>query len=176
MNGHSGSGDIPAVELLDGRVVSLRRLVGQDTDAVLALHKDLPDQDLYLRFFTLRPAHLERLAQQLTELNGTCCAVGAFDADRLIGVANYVVSKDEPQVAEVAIAVAHDEHSVGVGTALLKHLGEVAISRGIRRFTADVLATNHLMLQVLSDAGWLRKRLSDDGVVLHFQIDLPDTP
>ncbi len=96
VNSHSGT-DITAVELLDGRVVSLRRLGGQDTDAVLALHKDLPDQDLYLRFFTMRPAHLERLAHQLTELNGTCCAVGAFDGDRLIGVANYVVSNDDPQ-------------------------------------------------------------------------------
>ncbi|ORA98505.1 hypothetical protein BST30_25700 [Mycobacterium mantenii] len=165
-----------AVELLDGRVVSLRWLAGQDTEAVLALHKDLPDQDLYLRFFTMRPAHLERLAQQLTRLNGMCCAVGAFDGDRLIGVAHYVVSDDDPQTAEVAIAVAHDEHSVGVGTALLEHLGEVAISRGIRRFTADVLATNHLMLQVLSDANWPHKRLSDGGLVLRFRIDLPDTP
>ena len=44
MNSHSGT-DITAVELLDGRVVSLRRLGGQDSDAVLALHKHLPDQD-----------------------------------------------------------------------------------------------------------------------------------
>ena len=116
------------------------------------------------------------LAHQLTEINGMRCAVGAFDADRLIGVANYVVSSDDPQVAEVAIAVAHDDHRVGVGTALLEYLGEIAISCGIRRFTADALATNHLMLQLLSDAGGPRQRLSENGQVLHFQIELPRHP
>jgi hypothetical protein len=102
MNSRSDT-DITAVELLDGRVVTLRRLGGQDTDAVLALHQHLPDQDLYLRFFTMRPAHLERLVHQLTQPNATCCAVGAFDADRLIGVANYMVSNDYPRTTEVAI-------------------------------------------------------------------------
>lgn len=31
-----------------------------------------------------------QLACQLTETTSTCCAIGAFDADRLIGVANSV--------------------------------------------------------------------------------------
>jgi hypothetical protein len=33
------------VDLLDGRLVSLRQLAGEDTDAVLALHEQLPDRD-----------------------------------------------------------------------------------------------------------------------------------
>jgi hypothetical protein len=41
------------------------------------------------------------------------------------------------------------------------------------RFTAYVLATNYLMLQVLSDAGWSRKRRGDDALIVQFQIDLP---
>ncbi|MGA9674204.1 MAG: GNAT family N-acetyltransferase [Mycobacterium sp.] len=172
MDDHSDT-DADTVGLLDARVVSLRRLDDQDTDAVLALHEQLPDHDCYLRFFTMRPAHLQQLAHQLTAPNSRCCAIGAFDADKLIGVANYVVDHDDPRSAEVAIAVAHDDHQVGVGTALLKHLGEIAIAHGIARFTADVLATNYLMLQVLSDAGWPRKRVGDDALVLHFQIDLP---
>jgi GNAT superfamily N-acetyltransferase len=153
MDDHSDT-DADTVGLLDARVVSLRRLDDQDTDAVLALHEQLPDHDCYLRFFTMRPAHLQQLARQLTAPNSRCCAIGAFDADKLIGVANYVVDHDDPRSAEVAIAVAHDDHQVGVGTALLEHLGEIAIAHGIARFTADVLATNYLMLQVLSDAGW----------------------
>jgi GNAT superfamily N-acetyltransferase len=170
MDDHSDT-DARTVGLVDKSVVSLRRLGEHDTAAVLALHEQLPDRDRYLRFFTIRPAHLEQLARQLTAPNSTCGAIGAFDGDQLIGVANYVVDHDHPQSAEVAIAVAHD-HRVGVGTALLGHLGQIAIAHGIGRFTADVLATNHLMLQVLSDAGWSHKRLGDDGLVLHFQIDL----
>jgi Acetyltransferase (GNAT) family len=90
-------------------------------------------------------------------------AIGAFDAGRLIGVANYVVAKDDPHAAEVAIAVAHDDHRAGVGTALFKQLGQIAASHGIRCFTADVLAENNLMRQVVRDIGWPRKRLTDDA-------------
>ena len=36
---------VDTVELLDGRVVSLRRLGGQDADALLALNEHLPDRD-----------------------------------------------------------------------------------------------------------------------------------
>ena len=61
-------------------------------------------------------------------------------------MANYVVS-DDPHVAEIAVAVAHDKHGVGVGTALMRQLGQIAFSRGIHRFTAIVLATNDLMRQ-----------------------------
>jgi hypothetical protein len=38
----------------------------------------------------MRPAHLKQLARQLTEATSPCCAIGAFDADWLIGVANSV--------------------------------------------------------------------------------------
>ena len=39
--------------LLDGRLVSLRRLGPDDTKAALALHQHLSDHDRYFRFFTL---------------------------------------------------------------------------------------------------------------------------
>jgi hypothetical protein len=77
------------VELPD-RVVSLRRLGEQDADAVLVLREHLPHRDRYRRFFAMRPVHPKQLARQLTETTSTCCAIGAFDADRLIGVANSV--------------------------------------------------------------------------------------
>jgi len=57
MDDHSDT-DADTVGLLDGRMVSLRRLDDQDTDAVLALHEQLPDHDCYLRFFTMRPARI----------------------------------------------------------------------------------------------------------------------
>ena len=79
-------------------------------------------------------------------------AVGASEGDELIGVANYSRG-DDPAVAEVAVAVAHDDHLRGVGTALLQHLGGVARRNGIRYFTVDVLVENGLMLKALRDPG-----------------------
>ena len=95
--------------LLDGRLISLRRLGADDADAVVALHQSLTESDRYFRFFTLHPAHLDRLVSRLIDPAEGQYALGAFDADRLIGVANYTVS-DDPSVADIAIVVSHQDH------------------------------------------------------------------
>lgn len=159
-------------ELLNGRQISLRRLEIDDAEAVGALHQHLSDHDRYFRFFTLHPAHLDELVSKLIEPTVGQYALGAFDGGRLIGVANYTVSAD-PTAADIAIVVAYEDHSLGVGTTLLKHLAQIARAHGIRRFVADVLAANDLMLAVLSDLGWPRERMNS-GSVLHLDIDLPD--
>lgn len=158
-------------QLLDGRLISLRGLTVDDAKAVVALHQHLNDQDRYLRFFTLRPAHLDQLVRELVAPAIGRYALGAFDGDRLIGVANYTVS-DDPTAADMAILVAHEDHLRGVGTALLRHLAQIARSHGIRRFLADVLGENYLMLKVLSDLGWTGKRVTH-GPVRHLEIELP---
>ncbi|ORB36794.1 hypothetical protein BST39_19980 [Mycobacterium paraseoulense] len=158
--------------LLDGRLVSLRPLTAADADAVLALHEHLSDYDRYFRFFTLQLSPLHELVAKLTEPADGLYALGAFDADRLIGVAHCIVVED-PKVAEVAIVVAHEDHSVGVGTALLKQLAPVARAHGIVRFTADVLGENHPMLTVFFDLGWPCRPI-DYGSIRHLEIDLPE--
>ncbi|HTX93940.1 MAG TPA: GNAT family N-acetyltransferase [Mycobacterium sp.] len=161
-----------AARLLDGRSVSLRRLRADDAEAALALHQHLSDHDRYFRFFTLQPAPLHELVGNLTEPAADRYALGAFDADRLIGVAHYTVA-DDPHVAEVAIVVAHEDHSLGVGTALLKQLAPIARAHGIGRFVADVLGENHLMLTVFFDLGW-HCTPSDDGSIRHLEVELPE--
>ena len=151
--------EFPATcRLLDGRLVSLRRLGADDAEAVMTLHQRLTDHDRYFRFFTLNPVHLDELVGKLTQPADGQYALGAFDGDRLIGVASYTVSED-PSAAEIAIVVAHEDHLLGVGTALLKRLARIARAHGIRRFVADILAENHLMLKVLFDLGWPCKPL-----------------
>ncbi len=169
----------PAVEsagtarLLDGRVVSLRGLGPDDAEAVMALHQHLTDHDRYYRFFTLQPVQLDEVVEELIVPAHGRYALGAFDAGRLIGVANYTVVCEDPKAAEFAIVVAHEDHSLGVGTALLKQLARMARAHGIGRFVADVLGENHLMLMVVFDLGW-RCEPADYGSVRHLEIELPD--
>lgn len=157
--------------LLDGRLVSLRPLTVADAEAVSALHQHLSDHDRYFRFFTLQLSPLHELVTKLTEPADGLYALGAFDADRLIGVAHYVVV-DDRNAAEVAVVVAHQDHSVGVGTTLLKHLAPIARAHGIGRFVADVLGENHLMLTVFFDLGWPCRPI-DYGSIRHLEIELP---
>jgi len=160
-------------QLLDGRLVTLRRVGADDTEAALALHQHLSDYDRYFRFFTLNAIDLDQLVGKLTEPAHGRYAVGAFDGDRLIGVAHYVVVCEDPKVAEIAIVVAHEDHSLGVGTALLQHLARIARAHGIVQFVADVQGENHLMLMLLFDLGWPCKPI-DYGSVRHLEIELPD--
>jgi GNAT superfamily N-acetyltransferase len=166
-------------QLLDGRVVSLRRLTTDDADAIRTLHQHLSDHDRYYRFFTLQPVQLDEVIGELTEPAQGQYALGAFDATRLIGVANYTLvgeageAGEALQAAEVAIVVAHEDHSLGVGTALLKRLARIARAHGIGRFVADVLGDNHLMLTVFFDLGWPCEPM-DYGSIRHVEIELPD--
>lgn len=148
----------------------MRRLDGQDTEAVMELHNQLTDRERYQRFFVADPPFLDEFARKVVLCDQQHWALGAFDGERLIGIANYVVSS-KPDVAEVAIAVAHHDHLRGVATALLRELAMIAVGNGIHRFTADVLAVNGPMLKVLSDADW-RHTTRFRGPVLSIGIDL----
>jgi GNAT superfamily N-acetyltransferase len=158
------------VKLLDGASICLRRLGVADIDAVIELHKQLSDRERYLRFFVVHPAYLQAFAERVVRCDALHCGLGAFESGRLIGVANYVVA-DKPEIAEVAVAVAHRDHLRGVATALLVRLGTIARRHGVATFTADVLPDNTAMLKVLSDAGWLHTTRRD-GSVLSVRIGL----
>jgi L-amino acid N-acyltransferase YncA len=157
-------------ELVDGSVISLRRLRSDDAEAVLKLYESLTDEERYLRFFAMHPAHLEEWARSLTEPKSDQYALGAFGAGSLLGVANYIACRTAGD-AEVAVVVAHAEHLRGVGTALLRRLGQIAKANGVHRLVAEVLWENNLMLRVLADAGWPCTRHLD-GSVLHVEVDL----
>jgi L-amino acid N-acyltransferase YncA len=157
-------------ELIDGSVIALRQLEPSDTDAIVDLYESLTDDERYLRFFTMRPAHLEDWARLIAEPRSDQYSLGAFSAGKLLGVANYVACQ-QPGDAEVAVVVAHAQHLRGVGTALLRRLGEIARANGLHHLVAEVLAENHLMHRVLTDAGWPCTR-HREGSVLHVEIDL----
>jgi L-amino acid N-acyltransferase YncA len=173
MTGSELVDDVSASTLRDGATVLLRRLEPADIQAVIALHDTLSDRERYLRFFTMHPAYLQAMADKLTECDGEDYALGAFESGMLIGVANYSVC-GRPATAEVAVVVAHTDHLRGVGTTLLRRLAQIARANGIQYLVADVLTTNHLMFQVLHDAG-LRPRdtAPGDGIV-HLDIDLSE--
>ncbi|WP_051772359.1 bifunctional acetate--CoA ligase family protein/GNAT family N-acetyltransferase [Saccharothrix sp. NRRL B-16314] len=150
--------------LADGSVVALRELGPADADALSALHRDLPVDDRYLRFFSSAPRHLDEFVARLTSPEEPRhVVIGAFASDVLVGAASYVPLDDD--TAEVALVVAHDRQSHGVGTLLLEHLVSAARRRGVRRFRADVLTANSKMLRVFADLGLVSTSEADSGEV-----------
>lgn len=168
---HGGTADCPTTATLrDGVVVTLRRLSATDFDSVVELADSLSEDERYLRFFTVHPNYVAAWAQSLTRPAAGLVALGAFDHDELVGVANYAPSS-EPAQAEIAVVVAHYQHDRGVGTALLRELIRLARLDGQRHLVADVLAENNAMRRVIIDSQipvtWHR-----DGSVFSIDVDL----
>ncbi len=152
-------------DLLDGGIVTIRVLDPSDAPRVIGLYDSLDDDERYLRFFTMQRKHLVCWARSLTECSDTQCAIGCFESDNLLGVANYVVS-DNPNVAEMAVTVAHGQHMRGVGTLLLHRLGAIAKDNGLQRLVAQVLTANH---------GWPCQR-EREGTVVNVTVDVSGIP
>ncbi len=158
--------------LLDGTEVIVRRLTHDDYDDVVQLATELSAEERYMRFFTLHPGYIGEWALSLTAPAKGVVALGAFEINGLIGVANYA-ELSRPGDAEIAVVVAHEQHNRGVGTVLLRALAAIARASGHHRFVAEVLFDNYAMRRVLRDAGWPVSQ-HRDGSVLSIEADLDD--
>src|SRR5579875_2510900 len=156
----------------DGGIVHLRPVRPSDADALVRFHAGLSQRTRYLRYFSayprIPPRDLHRFANVdyhdrvalVAELGGEIIAVGRYERD------------DATDQAEVAFVVADAHQGRGIGSVLLEHLAAAARERGLKRFTAVVLAENSGMIRVFRDAGYEITRHVEYGeVTLQFDID-----
>ena len=159
--------------LADGTTIEIRAARPGDFDAVRDMHTKMSPDNLYLRFFSFSTVAAEREAHRVCREpapdHGALLAV--LDGE-VVGCSSYECADDGSRSAEVAMAVADEMHSRGVGTLLLEHLISLARSRGVHAFTAETLVENALMLQVFADAGLPVHRTLSDGVY-DFTFPLP---
>ncbi|MEU0184960.1 GNAT family N-acetyltransferase [Streptomyces sp. NPDC006207] len=157
--------------LADGRTVEIRAAGPDDHDRVEHLYARMSPENVRLRFFCVGRRSGQLAADRLHEpARPGRLTLLALLGDRLVGLAEYVTGQD-PEAADVALAVADDVHHTGVGTLLLEHLVHAARSDGIRTFEADALADNHAVLKVFADLG-LRTARHFDGPEVHCTIRL----
>ncbi len=166
--------------LTDGRVVVVRPIRSDDVDRLRAAHGRLSALTRYRRFMTAKPYLSAADATYLSVIDG--ChhyALVATFADRpeteeaIIAVARFVRSPENPAVAEFAIVVGDDWQGEGIGRELMGRLVDAAVSRGVRRFEATMLADN-VAIQRLSErfaAGPLRRVRR--GNTFEVEFDLP---
>jgi acyl-CoA synthetase (NDP forming)/GNAT superfamily N-acetyltransferase len=158
--------------LADGTTIEIRPARASDFDAVRDMHAAMSPDNTYLRFFSVTTAAAAREASRICrDPAADHVALLAWLAGDLIGVASYEAGCI-PDAAEIAFAVADHVHHRGVATLMLEHLVSAARVRGIRTFTAEVLAENVAMLQVFAAAG-LRARAAQADGVTDLAFDLP---
>ena len=159
--------------LTDGTTIEIRPARPEDFEAVRDMHARMSPDNLYLRFFGVSALAAEQEAHRICrEPAPDHAALLAVLDGEVVGCSSYECADDGSRCAEVAMAVADEMHSRGVGTLLLEHLISLARSRGVRAFTAETLVENALMLQVFADAGLPVHRTVADGVY-EFRFPLP---
>jgi GNAT superfamily N-acetyltransferase len=161
--------------LRDGALVRLRPILSEDKAGVVRAFERLSLQSRYQRFFSPLRELSPSLLAYLTDIDYVDhFAYGAFaiaqSEPTLIGVARYIRLADEPQSAEVAIAVIDEYHRRGLGKQLLCALARVAIGNGVSRFLGNTLWENRPMLGLLRQA---RAEIVPEGSgMLRFVVDL----
>jgi acyl-CoA synthetase (NDP forming)/GNAT superfamily N-acetyltransferase len=163
------------VLLTDGTVATLRRITGLDRGEVVRLHDSLSTENTRLRFFSVSRFAADEYVEHVMAScdGGGVLALGLWRRERLTGV--VTAEHCGADSAEIAFVVSDQDHGLGIGTLLLEHVAAAARVAGVRRFTADVLADNALMLQVMRDAGFAVNQRTDRGVV-SIEMDTAETP
>ena len=139
--------------LADGRRVEIRPIRPGDAAELRRAMSTADSATLHARFLG-SPPHDDATIRRLVEVDYfSRLALVAFASDGTgVGVARYEGEPGSP-TAEVAVAVHADWRRVGLGSLLLRQLGEAALARGITRFTAITQAENRPALSVLNASG-----------------------
>jgi GNAT superfamily N-acetyltransferase len=165
---------IPEI-LRDGTAILIRAIHPDDKQRLLRHFHGLSSQSVYYRFFGLKRSLTEDDLSRLTKMDfvdhvGLAATVESADGERFVGVARYI-RREIRSRAEVAFAVLDEDQGHGIGTLLLKHLARIARGNGIREFAADVLGSNHRMLEVFANSGFSIHDSYESGVV-HVTLDI----
>ena len=161
--------------LADGSTARIRYVTAGDGPAVAALHSRLSPETVRLRYFGAHPQLSDaELARLVGEAEPDHVVLVAERGGDLIGIAQYdrIPASD---LAEVAFVVDDAHQGLGIGTLLLEYLASEGRRNGIKRFAADTLLENNLMVQVFRDAGFTQRSVLESGVT-RVVMDIAPTP
>jgi GNAT superfamily N-acetyltransferase len=164
-----------AERLRDGEQILVRPIGPEDRAELAAGIERLSPESRYRRFLTPTSQLSESQLRYLTDVDHHDHeALVAIEpgTDHGIGVARFVRSADDPERAEVAVAVADSWQGRGVATALLDRLTQRAREEGVRWFSAEILADNRPMLELIEELGDVTTRGVENGS-LEVEVELP---
>jgi GNAT superfamily N-acetyltransferase len=156
--------------------VEIRPIEPDDKDALARGFDRLSELSRYRRFLSPRGPLTQAELRYFTEVDHHDHeALVAVDPDtgEGVGVARFVRSTEDPNVAELAVAVVDDWQGHGIGSLLAGKLAKRARQEGITCFTALALAENDAMLGLLQELGQVRTGPTQLGTV-ELAVDLPD--
>jgi len=153
------------VQTLDGSILHMRPIRPDDGPRLMKFHEGLSSQSVYRRFFYMHPRLSAAEIERFTHVDYVDrLALVVVDGERLVAVGRYE-RLPETSEAEVAFVVADEFQHHGIGTLLLEHLADAAVTRGVVTFVAQTLTENRDMLDVFIRSGFDVTTSSGHGTV-----------
>jgi RimJ/RimL family protein N-acetyltransferase len=150
-------GEEREVQVRDGREVRVRPTRTADSGAMQELFHRLSEDDVRTRFFQKLESLTDTAAQHLCSVDyenemAFAAVIGPPERERIVGTSSYYVNPANG-LADVGYMVDPDWQGTGLGGILHARMIEYARERGVRGFSADVVATNRAMLRVFRRGG-----------------------
>jgi acyl-CoA hydrolase/GNAT superfamily N-acetyltransferase len=154
--------------LEDGVKVFFRPIKPTDEAMMQELFYSLSEDSIYYRFFHRTQVMPHKKVQRFTTIDyqKDMAIVGLVEEDgreKIIAVGRYSL-EPESTMAEVALLVQDDWQGKGIGTWLLKYLIQIAKSRKVAGFKAQVMADNRVPLHMAHKSGYTVETTLEDGV------------
>ena len=132
--------------LRDRTQVVIRPLAPTDRDAERVFIEDLSPESRHYRFLCTISHPTEALLDVLTHVDQVhkvafAAVVPEGAHERIVGVSRYTTDRDARH-AECTVTVADDWQQIGLGTALMRHLIEVAKAHGVTHLRSVDAADN----------------------------------
>ena len=140
------------VALKDKRSVLLRPAASSDGEAIRNLFHQLPDADVYTRFFRKVHGLSSKEVQRLCNVNfedevAFVAVTGTRENPQIVAQACYFIDPST-NLAETAFMVNPQWQGCGLGSALQQRLTQHALTRGVRGFVAEILHSNSNMIRL----------------------------
>jgi GNAT superfamily N-acetyltransferase len=155
------------LDLRDGPRVHVRPITSADEAALTLFLARLSPRSLAFRFFSagVRPAVAARRAVAM-DGHDQVGLVAIADGE-IVGHAMY--ARTSTGAVEIAFAVADELQGHGLGTLMLVEIAAAARENGFEELEAEVMPSNHRMLDVFAGSGFPMKVRAEPGVV-HVQM------
>lgn len=165
--------------LRDGTEIFFRPVKPSDEKALSDMLYSLSADSVRKRYFTATRAFPHRDVQKLANIDyrqdiAIVGLVPSVSGEEAVAIAQYFLDP-RTMVAEVAFVVQDEWQAKGMGSFLLAYLAEIARKRGVRTFTASVLAINKAMLAVFHNSGY-KTETEFDGETYHVKFDIGVKP
>lgn len=156
------------VTMKNGNRAVIRPSKASDVEMLQNLFYHMSQKDIYTRFFqrlsSMPVSQAQRFCNMDYETEMAFIAVtGARENEQIVGSSMYVMDQST-NLAEVAFMIRPEWQSVGLGRALQGRMAEYARSKGLRGFTAEILAGNSKMISLIKQVSDKIDIKSADGV------------